>query len=379
MRLGLDATPMLEQTSGVPRYCRELVGALTRLPGADRPDLTLVAFSWRGVLPAMPGARVASRRLPARLLMAAWQYGRWPPVELLSGPCDVFHGTNFLSPPTWRAASVVTVHDLAFLTHPGTVRARSRAHATLLPRALRRRRTVVVTPSQAVRSDVIERLGVPADRVVATPLGVDAERWAGTQADPATLTRLGIDDGHAAGARRRGRPYLVFVGTAEPRKNLVTLLAAHRLARARNPDSLDLVIVGGVGWGGGTSTGDDDGEGVARLGRLDEADLRTVVAGSAALVLPSLAEGFGLPILEASAAGRRVMASDLPVLREVAPPDAVFVPALDVDAWASAIAHLPDEHPHSSAAAARRAHAARFTWQECALATVRAYRLAAQL
>lgn len=378
MRLGLDATPMLEQTSGVPRYCRELVAALGGLSGDDRPDMTLVAFSWRGVLPAVPGTWVATRRVPARLLMAAWQRGPWPPVELLSGACDVFHGTNFLSPPTRRAASVVTVHDLAFLTHPGTVRARSRDHTTLLPRALRRPRTVVVTPSQAVRSDVIERLGVAADRVVATPLGVDADGWAGAQPDPATLSRLGIGDGRHAAGGPGGRPYLVFVGTAEPRKNLLTLLAAHRLARTRHPDTPDLVLVGGAGWGGQASTGDEAGHGVIRLGRLDEADLHTVVAGSAALVLPSLAEGFGLPVLEASAAGRRVMVSDLPVLREVAPPDAVFVPALDVDAWATAIAHLPDEDPQG-AVAARRTHAARFTWHECALATVRAYRLAAQL
>lgn len=364
MRVAVDATPMLEPTSGIPRYCRELVTALGALDRGDRPTPVLVAFSLRGRLDAPPGTTVSRRRLPARVLQRMWARTDWPPVELLAGRCDVVHGTNFVLPPAARAAGVVTVHDVAFLDRPGTVRAASRRLTTLLPRALARPATVVVTPSSAVRKRVVDAFDVDPARVVVTPLGVDAAPWA------AAARRT------ASAPPDRDRPYVVCVATAEPRKNLATLVAAHDMAVRTGHDVPDLVLIGGSGWGDG-----DPGArpGVRRLGRLSDNAVRDVVAGSLALALPSLDEGFGLPVLEAAAAGRPVLASDIPVLREVAAPGTVFTPPTDVTAWAQALADVRDLPDGETDRADRQAHAARYTWQACARTTLDAYRLARRL
>ena len=122
MRVGLDATPLLGPRTGVGHYTAELVAGLAALP--EPPELLLVPFTWRGAAglaaPGGSGARVSHRRVPARALQAAWARTELPPVEWLTparpGRLDVFHATNFVAPPARRAAVVVTIHDLTFLT-----------------------------------------------------------------------------------------------------------------------------------------------------------------------------------------------------------------------------------------------------------------------
>lgn len=363
MRVAIDATPMLEAPSGIPTYCRELVTALVCHPALRDSPPHLVTFSVRGAAPRVPGTTRALRRLPARALRLSWERSDVPRVEVVSGRCDVFHGTNFVSPPS-RAAAVVTVHDLSFLTHPTTVRAASLGYDRLLRRAVSRGRLVVVCPSESVSNQVRETYRLPAEQVVTTPLAAAGD-WS-------TAVPLG-----AAEAARIGLPerYLVFVGTAEPRKNLAVLLHAQAAATSGDRSHPVLVVVGGAGWGAALGPG----EGVLRLGRLAGDTLRSLVAGSLGLVLPSLDEGFGLPVLEAAAAGRPVAASDIPVLREVAAPGTTFVAASDVEAWADALQRLavgPDAHADRDL---RRDHAGQWSWARCADRTVDAYRLAISL
>lgn len=363
MRVAIDATPMLEPPSGVPTYCRELVGALAARAPADGTSLHLVVFSARGAAPTVPGTTRARRRLPARLLRRGWERSDSPPVELVAGRCDVFHGTNFVSPPS-RAAAVVTVHDLAFVVRPETVRPASLAYDGLLRRAVARGPLVVVCPSEAVSAQVRDRYALPAEQVVTTPLAPAAAWSAAAPPDATALGALGLPE-----------RYLVFVGTAEPRKNLRTLLRAQAAARAADPHHPPLAVVGAAGWG----EQEVPPPGVLRLGRLDDAVLRAVVAGSAGLVLPSLDEGFGLPVLEAAAAGRPVAASDIPVMHEVAAPGTLLVDPTDVDAWADALVRLADGPDGPEDRASRRRHAAAWTWDRCAGRTVAAYRLAVTL
>lgn len=349
MRVGLDCTPLLGQRTGIGRYTQSLLGALAG--GPDELVATAFTLRGRGGLSVPGGVAVRARPLPARGLQEAWARTELPPVEWLTGRLDVFHATNFVLPPLRRARGVVTVHDLAFLRMTETVSAASARYRALVPRSIRRA-SVVLTPSEAV-ADAVRETYAPTVPVVAVPHGV-APAWAAAQPPSDALrAHLGLPSS-----------YVLFVGTLEPRKDVRTLLAAHRLL----PDAPPLVLVGPPGWGEQL-----DVSGALTPGYLDEDDLRAVVAGASALVLPSRDEGFGLPLLEAMAAGTPVVASDLPVLREVGGDLATYAPVGDAEGFAEALrAVLADPGD----ASARRAHAAAFTWAASAEGHRAAYRLA---
>jgi glycosyltransferase involved in cell wall biosynthesis len=361
VRVALDATPLLGTRTGIGHYVAQLAAALAKEPDVD---VVLTAFTWRGQQQIRDieaaGLDVHSRRAPARLLRLAWGRSKFPPVEMFSGAVDVFHGTNFVLPPTRRAAGVVTVHDVGFVLHPETVDRTSLAYQHLVPRALDRAR-VVITPSNAAADDLVEVYGTARDRIVVTPLGVD-EGWAAATPPSDKWLR-----DHAIPRR-----YLLFVGTLEPRKNVHDLVQAHRLLRRDDPSTPVLVLAGAAGSSVVAFSPDD----VVWPGYVRQADLRSLTAGAAALVLPSRYEGFGLPALEALACGVPVVTTDIPVLREVTGGLAEYVPVGDIPALAEALRRtLAATHTHSSAAK-RRAWAATFTWGRCAAATVAAYRQA---
>jgi glycosyltransferase involved in cell wall biosynthesis len=395
MKVAMDATPLLGPRTGIGRYVAQLAEALAGLAGPEPEELVLVPFSWRGTrdlpaaAPRAPRVRHGRRRVPARLLQAAWARLPWPPVEWLSGPVDVFHATNFAAPPTRRAAVVVTIHDLTYLRYPEMVTDASARYRTLVPRALQRG-AVVCTPTAAVASEVADEYHLPPDRLVVTPLGVDDTWRHATPPDPAWLAA------HDLPAR-----YLLFVGNREPRKNLPTLLTAYRevlgadtrrsVGVGNGPTVAEgagtttappaggvppLVLVGPAGWGDALDTAGLPSGAILTPGYLPQPDLARVVAGAAAVVVPSWYEGFGLPALEALACGTPVVASDLPALREVLGDQAELVPPGDPAALAGALARVLDDPGGEPARAARRARAAGFTWESCAQATLSAYRLA---
>jgi glycosyltransferase involved in cell wall biosynthesis len=383
MKIALDATPLLGPRTGIGRYVEGLAGALAGLAGPEPESVALVPFSWRGTgdlrsaAPSGPRVRPGRRRAPARLLQAAWGRFPWPPVEWLSGPVDVFHATNFVAPPTRRAATVVTIHDLTYLKYPEMVTDASARYRRLVPRALDRG-AVVCTPTAAVAAEVAEEYHLPPERLVVTPLGVDPTWRQATPPDPTWLATHGLPD-----------RYLLFVGSQEPRKNLPTLLGAYReLIRTRvvavgnGPTATDepgippLVLVGPPGWGETLDTVGLPPGAIRTPGYLPAPDLARVVAGATALAFPSWYEGFGLPALEALACGTPVVAADLPALREVLGDQAELVAPGDPAALADALARTLEDPGDEDARAARRARAAGFTWENCAQATLGAYRLA---
>jgi glycosyltransferase involved in cell wall biosynthesis len=350
-RICLDATPLLGDRTGVGRYTLSLIEALSSYDD----DLVATAFTFRGRgllgerVPA--GVDVTGRPVPVGVLHRLWARGEWPPAELLCGRADVFHGTNFVLPPLRRARGVVTIHDLSYLHHPDTVSAASARYRELVPRSLARA-AVVITPSQATADLVRDAYAVTAP-VVVTPLGVDAGWATATPPDEALRTQLGLPPS-----------YLLFVGTLEPRKDLRTLITAHKLLQ----DAPPLVLVGPPGWGAELDT-----TGCITTGYLEDERLRRVVAGAAALVLPSRDEGFGIPVVEALAAGTPVVASDLPVLREVGGTVATYAEPGDPGAFAAAIRQVLDSPGEPGS---RRTHGAAYTWARCAEATRAAYSLA---
>ncbi len=361
MRLTLDATPLLGRRTGIGRYVRHLVDELPAAVQRRGLDAQVRATTWTargGRLTDLPaGVRQVGPRVPARLLREAWRRGSFPPIELLVGTTDVFHGTNFTSPPTRRAREVVTVHDLTYALHAQTVSADSLLYRELVPRSLARG-ALVLTPTHAVADAVRDHYRLPDDRVRVTPLGVD-DAWF-TAGPPSASWLSG-----------RGLPsrYVVFVGSLDPRKNLPTLLAAHDALRRADSAVPPLVLAGPAG----RERSLDGRAGVHPTGWLEDAELRSLVAGAACLVLPSLDEGFGLPVLEALACGRPVVVSDLAALREVGGPHVTVAPTLDPEGLAAAIERACAAPDDDAARAGRRAWGRRFTWAACADRTLDAY------
>jgi glycosyltransferase involved in cell wall biosynthesis len=305
-------------------------------------------------LPALSPGRYRLVAPPAALAHRAGHAWEQLALPLLTRDAAVVFAPANTAPLAGRR-NVVLVHDLAPLVEPRWYgRAYGAWHRTLL-RATARRARLVVTPSQLVRGELVERLGVAPERVAAIPLGVDPAFHA--PPDPApTLRRLGL-------ARR---PYVLAVGTDSARKNLGLLDAiAPRLAAA----GLDVAIAGGHRAympAKAPPTGPMP-TAARRLGYVSEADLPALYAGAAAFALPSLYEGFGLPCLEAMAAGAPVVASDRGALPETCGGAALHADPEDPEAFAAAcLEAAADPATRERLTAAGRERAAAFTWDRTA-------------
>ena len=346
---------------GIARSTIELLRALV---ARGDVDLVGVAAAHRAPPPDafLPPVPVRSLPLPRRVLYESWQWLRRPRVERATGPVDVVHDAGYVVPPS-SAPLVATVHDLFFLEYPEHYTWHSRA---VLRRGLalaRRDARLVICPSRAT-IDACRAAGVEDERLRLVPWGVRT-REVGEPAAEGTRRRYGLE-----------RPYMLFCGTVEPRKNLPRVLEAfRRLDRSE----VELVLAGPRGWR------EDLGEGAAALagrvrslGFVPPDDLDALYQGAAALVYPSLGEGFGLPVLEAMARGVPVVTSKGTATEEVAGEAAVLVDPLDVDAIADGIERvLGDATLAASLGAAARVRAAGFTWERTAELVARVYAEAA--
>lgn len=317
LRVAVDATAVLGQRTGVGRFVSETTAFLATRPDID---LCLFAVSWRGRDRlgefAPPGVRVVRRPMAARPLRMAWQRLDRPRIESFTGPVDVVHGPNFVVPPTRHAVRVVTVHDLTPWRFAELANQDTRVYPRLVARAVADA-AWVHTPSEYVRTEVVERLGVDPDRVVTVHNGVTPLEAAGPATDAEAGHRL-------VGSDR----YVLALGAVEPRKDLPLLVDAFDRVAGPRPD-VRLVIAGPDGWGTeslaealGRATRPGQ---VVRLGYVGEAERAALLRGATVLAYPSRYEGFGLPPLEAMAAGVPVVASDAGALPEVLGDAALFV------------------------------------------------------
>jgi glycosyltransferase involved in cell wall biosynthesis len=298
------------------------------------------------LLPALRPDRYAVIRPPAALAHRAGQV--WEQLVL---PVRARGARLLLSPanlaPLAHPANVVVIHDAAPFREPRWYgRAYGAWHRALIPRLVRRAKLVIV-PSEFVRAELIELFGVPAGRVRAVAPGVDS-RFA-EQGDPAhVLSRLDLD----------GRPYVLALGTEGERKNLRLLDA---VAPRLDASGFDVVVAGSKRTYIATSAA-----GIARrIGYVDDADLPAVYAGAAAFAMPSLYEGFGLPCIEAMAAGTPVVAADRGALPEACGGAALLADPDDEEAFAQALVDAAGTERHRLIDAGR-ARAAELSWRRTA-------------
>lgn len=305
---------------------------------------------------------VVNSRLPRRPLYASWDRLHVPSIDPLVGETDVVHATTWTIPPT-RHPLLVTVHDVAFLREPEHFTPHGAAYFRRSLDLTRSRADLVVVPSRATALDCIAA-GIREDRVRVIPHGVRC-----VEVGPAL-----VDSFRAAHGLRR--PYVLWVGTREPRKNLPTLLRAFASVVASS--DLDLVLVGPAGWGDGAEEANLvaclPAERIHVLGRLDDDELSAAYAGARVFAFPSLWEGFGLPVLEAMAHGVPVVTSRDTSMAEITGSDGgLLVEPTDAGELADALLAAAGGD-HDRLAAAGLGRVPDFTWERSARAHAEAYR-----
>jgi glycosyltransferase involved in cell wall biosynthesis len=305
-----------------------------------------------------------------RALYPAWDWLGRPRLPSSLADNDIVHATNHAAVPPVRRGQrlVVTVHDLAFDRFPDLF---PRRWLWLYRRGLRaaiERADAIMVPSECVRDDLMGRADVEAERIHVTPLGASRQdRSAGMiENDRESLAEFGIT-----------RPYVLAVGTIEPRKNLVRLVRAYRrLATQGSPQSL--VLIGDDGWGAEELRAELEKGGpgrVVRAGGFSTSTLATAYADADVVAYISLYEGFGLPVLEAMSAGAPVVTSNTSSLPEVAGDAALLVDPEDVGEISDALARVLTDLGLAEYLRRRgRERAAMFSWAATARATLDVYR-----
>lgn len=384
MRVALNLEQCFQRPpGGIGRYAAELArllpetddpvdgGRVELVPFVARHSVREIDAVWSELGLALSPVVL---RVPRRALYELWnRWGRADPLADTHADAnalrdvDVVHAPSVAVPPRGRAPLVVTVHDAAPLLFPGTYTRLGRRFHELGFAAAAARGDAIVAPSSAAADEVAEHTTIARDRIRPIHHGVDHTLAGETQVEAVRL----VFDLEA--------PYVLWVGTLEPRKDVGVLVDAFARAieDARLPH--DLVLAGPRGW---LSESDAVARRASVLGRrvrftgpLSSDELRALYRGADLFALPSRHEGFGLPALEAMAQGTAVACSDLPVLREISGGRARFVTPGDVDGWADALVTLlGDAAARTALGEAGRVHALGFTWAKSCAQHVEVYR-----
>lgn len=286
----------------------------------------------------------------------------------VAGKFDLVHATDHLVPRLKTVPVVATVMDAIPLSHPEWVSYSMRSVKNELWRRSVHWASHVITISEHARDEIVRWFRIPEHRVSITPLGVD-RRWF----DPPGAERL-VDV-----VERYSLPahFFLFVGTLQPRKNLLRLIAAHRALPAGVRKEFPLVVVGRAGWGCHEEVAQlngGDGGALRWLRYVADADLVPLVSSASAMVFPSLCEGFGLPVVEAFAAGVPVITSDSTALRETAGDAAVLVRPESIGEIADAMRFVCANESLASQMAMRgRDRALSYSWERTAIETEKVY------
>lgn len=360
MKTLVEASPAFNQGAGIGRYSRNI---LSRLLDGDPVDRwTLVRAAERqgenpGLFPKPQRENVRVVELPFNRRNAdrIWfRLGLPIDIRLFAGSADVVYSPDFTAPPMAGVPRMITVHDLAFMTHPNKTTDALRAFLErVVPRQVERAERVAVV-SHATKADVQRLLNVPDEKIVVARNAVDERFY---RAEPLTRrdrARLGIPE-----------RYFLMVGTIEPRKNHVNALKA--LEASGVGKQVPLVIAGRLGWGFEPAMKMIEAMSAKGLvigpTYIPDADLPSLVAGATAMIYPSWSEGFGLPVAEALAAGIPVVTGHTAALREVGGNHALYADPADVEAIAQHIRHVADTQSTELERQQRREWTRQFSWE----------------
>ena len=370
MRVGLDGYPLAEPRTGVGHYTLELARALALIAPSDQFELVSPAPLGSSALEEINHANLSNLRAvhlkTSRIRGHWWAVGL--PLYVTKARFDLFHGTNF-EVPFWNRRTVVTIHDLSALLHRekhrDSLARRARLRLPIVAKLARK----IITPTESVKREVCKHLRVKANKVIAIPSAArQSFRPVPAEQTVETRKRLAIED-----------DFLLFVGTLEPRKNLLTLLKALEQIVRKTSLRPQLVIAGGEGWLMDETFSfikhSGIGDRLRLTGYLGDEELCALYSSCRIFVYPSLYEGFGLPPLEAMACGAPVIAGRVAALQEVLGSAARLVDPLNVEALAGSMVELiENDEARRRLASNGPKHAAKFSWAETARRTLNVYR-----
>ena len=368
MRVGFDVSPIVAHRTGVGNYCYFLLKHLLEVP--DPPKMLGFSAGRAPVTLADLPIQIPHRHipLPSRLLYEVWNWTGRPRVDRLLGGVDVYHATNYYLPPTASSRRVVTVHDLAFIVVPEHCSPKIvRPFASGIGRFCREANAIMVY-SDSTKRDIVDRLQIDPEKIVKAPMAVDEGFVPIPYADAVTkASQFGVEP-----------PYLLFVSTLEPRKNILGLLRIFHRVSSQIPHKL--VLIGGMGW----NTESAINARITELGLRDRLifpgfvphhELPAFYCAADAFLFPTHYEGFGLPLLEALTCGCPVVTSDNSSVPEVTGDAALRANSHDVDAFANNVLRvLHDSSLRADLIAKGKRHATNFSWSRCAEITLGVYK-----
>ncbi len=363
MRIGIDAHHLNGKPQGSRTYLLQLIRALDEIVGDD-DELHLFSFAPDATRQLVEGIhhRIFPQTAKLRLPFVV------PVLELVHG-LDVFH-SQYIAPPFSFVPEVVTIHDVLFETHPELFAGAFSSRSTSLIRRSAKRAHTVLTVSEFSRQAILEAYGIPDERVVVTYNAVDPDRFYPMETPPEELRkRFELD-----------RPFVLSVGRLEPRKNLERLIAGFMRARAQLGGNVTLALVGvsDFRYQSIVEKVASLPEGAVKLvGPVSDDDLPGLYNLAEALAYPSLAEGFGMPVLESMACRTPVLTTRRGALPEVGQEAVLYVDPESEDAIADGLVQiLGDTGLRAALCEAGIARARELTWEETARGTLAAYRRA---
>ncbi|MGD9129833.1 MAG: glycosyltransferase family 1 protein [Candidatus Woesebacteria bacterium] len=375
MNIGIDITPIIYQR-GVSRYTSNLIKSLAKRKNIN---LSLYGSSFRqkDVLRKLAKQLIKTSKgkntskiqgLPPSLLSLAWRFG-FNKIKTQIPQIEAFHSWDWLQPPDKDLALISTIHDLAILKFPET------AHPKILKahqrswKILKERQARIIAVSHATKKDIINFLEIPAWQITviheAMPIEVEETSESLTEEEYQEIKkRLALD-----------RPYLFFIGTREPRKNLSRLVQAWE-ALAKD---YQLIIAGEAGWDATSKQNFKSNHPQLRfLGRVTDQELAVLYGEAKIFVYPSLYEGFGLPILEAFYHGTPVVTSNLDSFIEVAGNAAEYAEPKSIESIQQAIKKVLNESKDKEQERLQRMiiRMQMFSWDKVAEETIKVYQKA---
>ncbi len=370
MKIALNLQPAVTQQAGIGRYTRELATHLLPLLG-DETKLRLDFFDFRrdAKIPAALQKHAGLhpvRWIPGGIVQKAWNHLSFPPYDWLHGRADLYHFTNFLAAPCNTGKRVASIHDLSFIRFPQYTEPKNLRYLKKGIQRTASQADAIITISHFSAKEITTFLEIPEDRIFTTHLGVAP---CFTKPTPKEIDLFRSRNGIT-------RPYLLTVGTVEPRKNIPFLISLYEHMQDYEGD---LLIAGGLGWRYEPilkrMQESPRAKQIRRIGYMPEEDLPALYASADAFLLPSFYEGFGLPPLEAMACQTPVIASSGGSLREVLQDGAIVLDHYDLDLWSEMLTKiLGDKTARNDLIERGMRTASQYTWTKTAQQTLELYR-----